>query len=61
VTTHPGLPGSLIVGKATANLLSEYFNKPVKEVNHIHGHIFSLFLEKKFEDIQLPMVVLTAS
>lgn len=61
VTTHPWLPGSLIVGKAAAHLLSAYFQKPLKEIHHIHGHLFSLLLEKKKEDLIFPMVVLTAS
>jgi N6-L-threonylcarbamoyladenine synthase len=36
ITTHPGLPGSLVVGKAVATMLAEYFNKPLIPVNHIH-------------------------
>jgi tRNA A37 threonylcarbamoyltransferase TsaD len=55
------LPGSLIVGKAAANLLKSYFNKPLKAIHHIHGHLFSLLLERKKEDLTFPMVVLTAS
>lgn len=61
VTTHPWLPWSLVVGKAVANLLWEQFQKPVIEVNHIYGHIFSLFLERNIHEIQFPMMVLTAS
>ena len=61
VTTKPGLPGSLVVGKATANLLSEFYNKPLLEINHIHGHIFSILLERRIEDVELPFVILTAS
>ncbi|HCB51869.1 TPA: hypothetical protein DEP21_04895 [Patescibacteria group bacterium] len=61
VTTHPGLPGSLVVGKTVAHMLGEWFHKPVVEVNHIQGHIFSLFLERNISDIQFPLVVLTAS
>lgn len=61
VTTHPWLPGSLVVGKAVASLLSSYFAKPLVHVNHIYGHLFSLLLERKLSDIQFPMVVLTAS
>lgn len=61
VTTHPGLPGSLVVGKAVAAFLAKHFDKPLVEVNHIYGHLFSLFLERNVEEIQLPMVVLTAS
>ena len=61
VTTKPGLPGSLVVGRTAAHLLAEYYYKPLVEVNHIHGHIFSILLERKVEDIELPLVILTAS
>lgn len=61
VTSHPWLPGSLVVGKAVASLLSSYFNKPLVHVNHIYGHLFSLLLERNSSDIQFPLVVLTAS
>ena len=61
VTTKPGLPGSLVVGRTAAHLLSEYYDKPLIEVNHIHGHIFSILLERKIEDIKFPLVILTAS
>lgn len=60
-TTHPGLPGSLVVGTAVGTMLAEYFSKPFQPVNHIHGHIFSLLLERKLSDLQFPLVVLTAS
>ena len=61
VTTTPGLPGSLVVGKAVATMLSEYFHKPLLPVNHIHGHIFSILLERKLSDLTFPLVILTAS
>lgn len=61
VTVHPWLPGSLVVGKAVASLLSSYFAKPLVQVNHIYWHLFSLLLDRKTSDIQFPMVVLTAS
>ena len=61
VTVHPWLPGSLVVGKAVASLLSSYFTKPLVHVNHIYGHLFSLLLDRKTADIQFPLVVLTAS
>ncbi|MDR2189836.1 MAG: tRNA threonylcarbamoyladenosine biosynthesis protein Gcp [Candidatus Peribacteria bacterium] len=61
VTTHPGLPGSLVVGKAVATMLAEYFQKPLVPVNHIYGHIFSILLGRKLRDITFPMVILTAS
>lgn len=61
VTVHPGLPGSLVVGKAVASLLSSYFAKPLVHVNHIYGHLFSLLLERNPNDIHFPLLVLTAS
>lgn len=61
LTTHPWLPGSLVIGKATATMLSEYFNKPLIPVNHIDGHIFSLFIERDINKIQFPIAILTAS
>ncbi len=61
VTTKPGLPGSLVVGRTAAHLLAEYYHKPLVEVNHIHGHIFSILLERKIENLELPLVILTAS
>ena len=61
VTTKPWLPGSLVVWRTTAHLLSEFYNKPLIEINHIHGHIFSILLERWIEDLELPLVVLTAS
>lgn len=60
-TTHPWLPGSLVVWKAVSRLLWEYFQKPIIEVNHIHWHIFSLFLERNIDEFKFPMMVLTAS
>ncbi|MCX6823810.1 MAG: tRNA (adenosine(37)-N6)-threonylcarbamoyltransferase complex transferase subunit TsaD [candidate division SR1 bacterium] len=61
VTVHPGLPGSLVVGKAVASLLASYFTKPLVHVNHIYGHLFSLLLDRKTSELQFPLVVLTAS
>lgn len=61
VTTTPGLSGSLVIGKATAQFLGAWFKKPVLPVNHIYGHIFSVLLERDITSIQFPYVVLTAS
>ncbi len=60
-TSHPGLPGSLVVGEAFAKTLALQYGKELWPTNHVHGHLFSLFLERKIDDVQLPMVVLTAS
>lgn len=45
VTKGPGLVGSLLVGIEAAKALSFSFDKPLIGVNHLEGHIYSLFLE----------------
>lgn len=61
VTSSPWLPWSLIVWVGSANIIWEFFNKPVINVNHIMWHLFSLMLERDITKIQFPLVVLTAS
>ncbi len=60
-TCCPWLPGSLLVGKTLANTLEKFLNKELVPVNHIYGHIFSIFCERKFTDIEFPLLVLTVS
>lgn len=61
VTTHPGLPGSLVVGKTAAYFLAHQYTKNLIPVNHIHGHLFSIFLDRDYTTIKFPAVILTAS
>ena len=61
VTTQPGLPGSLVVGKTVAYELGAFFGKEVVPVHHIVGHIFSILLERKPEELSFPLVILTVS
>lgn len=58
VTKNPGLIGALIVGNMFANGLSIRYNKPLIEINHIVGHIYSNFIEN---EIKLPAIHLVAS
>ncbi len=58
VTTHPGLSVTLMEGIAMANALSISLNLPLLEINHLTGHIYSLFIE---QDTQLPCTVLLVS
>ena len=44
VTTHPGLSVSLNEGVAMAKALSVALNLPLVSVNHLKGHIYSLFI-----------------
>ncbi|MDR2436400.1 MAG: tRNA (adenosine(37)-N6)-threonylcarbamoyltransferase complex transferase subunit TsaD [Puniceicoccales bacterium] len=45
VTVEPGLPGCLAIGRVAANALSVIWRRPVVGINHLHGHVFSPFIE----------------
>lgn len=47
VTTEPGLSVSLLEGVMMAKALSLALNAPLIAVNHLQGHIYSLFLGKE--------------
>ncbi len=47
VTVGPGLIGSLLVGVSFCKALSVGLNVPLMGVNHLEGHLASLFLERK--------------
>ncbi|MCI0405270.1 MAG: tRNA (adenosine(37)-N6)-threonylcarbamoyltransferase complex transferase subunit TsaD [candidate division Zixibacteria bacterium] len=59
VTSGPGLVGSLAVGVAFAKSLALSTGKPLIGVNHLEGHLFSVFIERP--ELPLPAVVLIAS
>jgi len=46
VTVGPGLVGALLVGLTVAKSLCYALQKPLIPVNHLAGHIFSIFLER---------------
>lgn len=55
VTEKPGLVGSLIMGIETAQILGAIFNKPIINVNHLEGHIYSAYCtEKKKLKFEIP-------
>lgn len=58
VTNEPGLGVTLIEGVAMAKALSISLNIPILPINHLKGHIYSLFIEK---DAVLPITVLLVS
>jgi N6-L-threonylcarbamoyladenine synthase len=60
VTRFPGLKGSLIVGRCTASALAYAKDKPLIEVNHIHGHMYSTWLETETLP-EYPILTLTVS
>ena len=58
VTNEPGLSVSLLPGIVAAKALAAALNLPLISVNHLVGHIYSLFLEGP---IKLPLGVLLVS
>jgi N6-L-threonylcarbamoyladenine synthase len=59
VTQGPGLVGSLLVGYSFAKALAFGLNLPWVGVNHLDGHILSVFLEK--DPPSFPFCALLAS
>jgi len=59
VTTHPGLPGSLMVGVAFAKALALSLGKPVLGVNHIYSHVYANLL--CHDNLKLPTIALVVS
>jgi len=58
VTNAPGLAVTLMEGVTMAKALSLSLNIPLIAVNHLKGHIYSLFIEK---EASFPMLVLLVS
>jgi len=46
VATHPGLPGSLLVGLSAAKGLALAWGKPLVGVNHVQAHIYACGIGK---------------
>lgn len=61
VTQGPGLVGSLLVGVNMAKGLALGRNKPLLGINHIEGHIYSLWLSRQAEEIEFPLLTLVVS
>jgi len=58
VTSTPGLAVTLVEGVTMAKAISVALNIPIIGVNHLVGHIYSLFIEKP---TQFPLTVLLVS
>jgi N6-L-threonylcarbamoyladenine synthase len=59
VTTHPGLIGALLVGVSAAKAIAWARRLPLAPVNHLHGHVASLYLKPL--DLEPPFTCLLAS
>jgi len=61
VTQGPGLVGSLLVGLNVAKGLALARNKPLLGINHIEGHVYSLWLSENHAQISFPILTLVVS
>jgi N6-L-threonylcarbamoyladenine synthase len=59
VTTGPGLIGALLVGVAAAKAIAWARGLPLAPVDHLHGHVASLYLEP--DAVEPPFLCLLAS
>jgi N6-L-threonylcarbamoyladenine synthase len=59
VTQGPGLIGALLIGLSAAKALAWSRRLPLVPVDHLHGHVASLYLEP--EPLEPPFVCLLAS
>ena len=59
VTRGPGLIGALLVGLAAAKALAWAHELPLAAVDHLHGHVASLYLQPS--PVEPPFVCLLAS
>lgn len=61
VTRGPGLVGSLLVGMNYAKGLALALDKPLLGINHLEGHIYSLWLTEPQREVHFPVLVLIVS
>lgn len=61
VTQGPGLVGSLLVGMNYAKGLALASGKPLLGINHLEGHIYSLWLTPSFSEVTFPVIALIVS
>ena len=61
VTRGPGLVGSLLVGVNVAKGLALSRNIPLLGVNHLEGHVYSLWLTEAADEIEFPLITLVVS
>jgi len=61
VTRGPGLVGSLLVGMNYAKGLALTTGKPLLGINHLEGHVYSLWLTQPFRQVEFPVLILIVS
>jgi N6-L-threonylcarbamoyladenine synthase len=58
-TQGPGLVGALLVGLSAAKAMAYAYKKPLVGINHLAGHIYSIFLE--YPQLSFPLLALVVS
>lgn len=58
-TAGPGLPGALLIGFTFTKTLAWSQKKPFIPINHLEGHIYSIFLDNK--EISFPFLSISVS
>tara|TARA_B100001123_G_scaffold448572_1_gene610247 strand:- start:1567 stop:2601 length:1035 start_codon:yes stop_codon:yes gene_type:complete len=61
VTRGPGLIGSLLVGINTAKGIALGRQIPLLGINHLEGHIYSLWLSDHADEVEFPILALIVS
>ncbi|MDX2136911.1 MAG: tRNA (adenosine(37)-N6)-threonylcarbamoyltransferase complex transferase subunit TsaD [Chloroflexota bacterium] len=61
VTRGPGLVGSLLVGINFAKGIALAADKPLLGINHLEGHVYSLWLTEPAREPRFPVLVLIVS
>lgn len=61
VTRGPGLVGSLLVGINFAKGMALAARKPLLGINHLEGHVYSLWLTQPFREVVFPVLVVIVS
>ena len=61
VTQGPGLVGSLLVGINFAKGLALATGLPLLGINHLEGHVYSLWLAPDFSETEFPILALIVS
>jgi len=60
-SSEPGLLSCIVSSEIIAKTLAKIFDKKLVAVNHIKSHIFSTFLGYENEEVEFPILTLTAS
>jgi len=60
-TRGPGLPGSLVVGINMAKGLALGRGLPLIGVNHLEGHVYSVWLTEQVRPVKFPVLILIVS